>query len=588
LQQAVLFLNYIRNTTINHFLLNHLLLYLFFFISCCCFYNSSSGQTKQDAEKWLQQLNQPYNDSMIVTEIVWMQWNDKSPDYCKQAMQLLQQEAGGNPAKSMMVKLELLKAFTAYKNGQPYEQLTFDNWYKHALQIASELDDEYLVQACCYNMGMHYLGNRNYEAGLFYWIKAIELAEKLGSVKKKINGAKAMASSYLYTTHNYEASISYCNDILQNPPHELDGSSLVGVYNNLGLCYRATGKYDSALYNFSKSAEAAQQINLGVWVGIARGNMGDVLNLEHKPEQAIVLWQQDVDSCLKYGEWDNAGLSMAFISEYLFNKGEKQKGLALMQRARQLTGGRPADLLVIQRIKAAFFRQLGQYDSAFIFLDKYHRLNDSLNTIIARSNYRQLKLRLDFESNASQYKLIRKEKEAETTRRNFLLAALAIALLAAWLLLNRQRLKYKLAIQQKRMAENEAQSAKDQLQLFTQTLLEKNEQIEQLSSQLHHIRQQSDDELIHQTILTDEDWNRFRQLFEKAHPGFFDRLKKAAPDITTAETRLAALLKLNLDSKQMASMQGISLSSLRGNKTRLRQRLSIAIDNGLEEFTRNL
>jgi len=34
--------------------------------------------------------------------------------------------------------------------------------------------------------------------------------------------------------------------------------------------------------------------------------MGDVLNLENNPKQAIGLWEQDVDSCLKYGEWDNA------------------------------------------------------------------------------------------------------------------------------------------------------------------------------------------------------------------------------------------------------------------------------------------
>lgn len=568
--------------------MKRLWLYIFFFLSSICLFLNSSAQTKQDAVKWLQQLEQPYNDSMVVTEIVWMQWRDRSGNYCMQAMQLLQNEAGANPGKPMVVKLELLKAYAAHANHSLYEQLSFDAWYKKALQGASELGDEYLIQACCYNMGMHFLQSNNYEAGLFYWIKAIELAEKLGGTRRRINGAKAMASSYLHTTHNYEAGINYCNDILQYPLYELDPVDLMGVYNNLGLCYKAIGKYDSALYNFSKAAEIAEEINLGVWVGIAKGNMGDVLYLEHQPEKAVELWQEDVDSCLKYGEWDNAGLSMAFISEYLFNKGERQQGIALMQRAQQLTGGRPRDLLVIQRINASFFRQLGQYDSAFIFLDKYHRLNDSLNTVITRSNYRQLKLQLDFDNNANQYKLIRKEKEVETTRRNFLLAALAIALLAAWLLLNRQRLKYKLAIQQKRIAENEAVSARDQLQLFTQTLLEKNQQIEQLSRQLHHMQQQSEDELIHQTILTDEDWSRFRQLFEKAHPGFFELLKKAAPDITTAEIRLAALLKLNLDSKQMASMQGISLSSLRGNKTRLKHRLNIVMENGLEDFIRNL
>jgi len=546
----------------------------------------SVAQTKDDAERWLLELNRPYIDSVIITERIWREWESKPADFCVHAIELLRKEAG-DASLSLTAKLEILEGYVAFRNGPYGEKRSFGDWYKAALQKATELGDEHLLQAGCYYWGRHCLVLGDYETGLFYWIKGIELAEKLGFTERVIDGAKTMATSSLYTTHNYEAAIGYCNDILQHSPR-VSLADQVGVYNNLGLCLRATGKYDSAYYNFSKAAEAAQSLRLGVWVGIARGNMGDVLNLQNRPEQAMPLWQQDIDSCLKYGERDNAGLTMAFMSEYLFNKGERSKGLALLQKAQGYSGWRAGDRIILLRIKSGFFATLKQYDSALLFLDQYHRLNDSMNTLISRSNYKQLKLRLDFDNNTNQYKLIRNEKQAETTRRNFLLAALVAVLITGWLLLNRQRLKYKLAVQQKHIAESEARSARDQLHLFTQTLLEKNRQIDQLSRQLDDIQRTSDNELISQTILTDEDWNRFRELFEKAHPGFFDQLKRKAPDITTAEIRLAALLKLNLDNKQMASMQGISLSSLRGNKTRLRQRLNIAVEDGLEEFIRNL
>jgi len=62
-----------------------------------------------------------------------------------------------------------------------------------------------------------------------------------------------------------------------------------------------------------------------------------------------------------------------------------------------------------------------------------------------------------------------------------------IGLLAAWLLLNRSG-SNKSCYPTKTDAENEAQFAKDQLRC-SPTLLEKTNQIEQLSSQLHHIRQ---------------------------------------------------------------------------------------------------
>jgi tetratricopeptide (TPR) repeat protein len=565
---------------------HHVIRYLISLIFCACFCTTVFPQTKQDAEQWLPALNDPKNDTQIVIEPMWTEWSQKDSTYLNRAMQLIEEEVGSDPSKIMEVKLMLLKGYVACVGDRNYEGTDCIGWCKRALQGATALDNKHLQQGAFSIMALYYHRSRNYDPGLFYSLKSIELAEELQFSRPGVNGMKVAASSVLYNTHNYEVAIKFCRDIL-SVPEGVATSSLIAVHNNTGLCYRAMGRYDSAIYHFNRAAETAQQNNLGVWVGIARGNVGDVLNLQHRPDEAMPLWQQDVDSCIKHFEWENAGVSMALISEYYLNRGELPKAKSLLKRAQEIAGFRPTDRLLMLRIRSAFYRKEGLYDSAIHFLDKYYGLQDSLNAVIARTNYEQLKLRLDYDNNTSQVKLIRHEKEAEITRRNFLLVALAIALFAGWLLLNRQRLRYKLAVQQQRFAESEAQSARDQLELFTQTLLEKNKQIEELSGQLHDIQQRSDDELIRQSILTDEDWTRFRQLFERAHAGFFDRLKKSAPGITTAETRLAALIRLNLDTRQMASMQGISVSSVRGNKTRLRQRLNIG-ENGLEEFVGNL
>jgi DNA-binding CsgD family transcriptional regulator len=47
------------------------------------------------------------------------------------------------------------------------------------------------------------------------------------------------------------------------------------------------------------------------------------------------------------------------------------------------------------------------------------------------------------------------------------------------------------------------------------------------------------------------------------------------PDITVAELRMAALTRLHLDTKQMASMLGISHDSVYKIKQRLRKRLHL-------------
>ena len=86
------------------------------------------------------------------------------------------------------------------------------------------------------------------------------------------------------------------------------------------------------------------------------------------------------------------------------------------------------------------------------------------------------------------------------------------------------------------------------------------------------------------TILTEDDWDKFKLLFEKIYPTFFHRLKTTTPDITVAEQRMAALILLQLTTRQMASMQGISPDSVHKARQRLRHRLSVSNETNLERF----
>jgi hypothetical protein len=172
------------------------------------------------------------------------------------------------------------------------------------------------------------------------------------------------------------------------------------------------------------------------------------------------------------------------------------------------------------------------------------------------------------------------------------------------LAVNRQRLKEKLKTgkaeqeklrmeQEKLLMEREAASAKDQLKMFTENIVEKTNLIEKLEMQIKGKEATSEQhsiisELSHQTILTEGDWSKFKSLFEKIYPGFFINLKVKFPDITLAEQRMAALTRLQITPKQMASMLGISVDSVHKTRQRLRQRLRINPESSLEEIMINI
>jgi DNA-binding CsgD family transcriptional regulator len=90
--------------------------------------------------------------------------------------------------------------------------------------------------------------------------------------------------------------------------------------------------------------------------------------------------------------------------------------------------------------------------------------------------------------------------------------------------------------------------------------------------------------LKHYSILTEDDWNEFRTLFEKVQIGFFDKLKQQFPDLTPSEQRLLALMKLKLSKREMAGMLGIAPDSIKKTRQRIRKKINVMDDVALEEL----
>jgi DNA-binding CsgD family transcriptional regulator len=132
-------------------------------------------------------------------------------------------------------------------------------------------------------------------------------------------------------------------------------------------------------------------------------------------------------------------------------------------------------------------------------------------------------------------------------------------------------------------------AAQAQLAIFTEGLTEKTQLIEALQSRLSEREFSAEQaeyirELSRHYILTDEDWDRFRDLFGRVYPGFFARLRQDVPDITLAEMRMAALCKLQIQARDAAGLLGISPNSVHKTRQRLRQRLGLSPETDLEAY----
>src|SRR3569832_2943589 len=76
--------------------------------------------------------------------------------------------------------------------------------------------------------------------------------------------------------------------------------------------------------------------------------------------------------------------------------------------------------------------------------------------------------------------------------------------------------------------------------------------------------------------MSDErDWNLFESSFNEAHENYFKKLKAQHPDLVPNDLKLCAYLRMNMNSKEMASLLNISLRGVEIRRYRLRKKLNL-------------
>lgn len=90
--------------------------------------------------------------------------------------------------------------------------------------------------------------------------------------------------------------------------------------------------------------------------------------------------------------------------------------------------------------------------------------------------------------------------------------------------------------------------------------------------------------LLNNNMNSEDDWKMFLIKFEEKHTGFFKKMKALYPQLTNNDLRLCACLKLNLETKEIASLMNLSVRAVENSRYRLRKKLNIQPSQNLNEF----
>ncbi|GAA4305191.1 helix-turn-helix and ligand-binding sensor domain-containing protein [Compostibacter hankyongensis] len=85
-----------------------------------------------------------------------------------------------------------------------------------------------------------------------------------------------------------------------------------------------------------------------------------------------------------------------------------------------------------------------------------------------------------------------------------------------------------------------------------------------------------------------DEWKLFEEGFNTVHETFFKKLLERYPGLSPQDLKLAAYLKMNLSSKEIAPLLNISVRGVEIKRYRLRKRLDLPQDQNLTEFMMNI
>ncbi|WP_375559210.1 tetratricopeptide repeat protein [Bernardetia sp. OM2101] len=475
------------------------------------------------------------------------------------------------------------------------------------LELAQKNDFKKGVFINYENTGVIYAEKGDADKAMEYFLKAIVYKEENLPSTSLVEIYRQIGILF-FKQKEYQESEKYFKEALVVAQKE-NNPIIYEVYFNLATLYSKLKKFEESESYFDKCLE---QKNIsyrekgGVYLN--RGNMYQRMK---KLKEAEESYQKALDILPKeetktLGKIYNSLTDVALkTGRYTLAEKYAQKGLEYAEKSQNIRSA----IYARRNLSYAYYLS-GSYKNAFEVLEEYRKLSDSLIQMTNTENLNELEKKYQNEKKQNEIEKLKQEqilyteREQATKTRNILFLIIAIiTTIVLLLILQLQKTRYKRDIATKerekenqkqiqllelREKELQIQQYKEQLHRHTHNLLQKNLVLSELREELNSLKEFEDEEqkykkqkieeLINGRILTEEDWQNYKQIFSNVYPRFFEKLKNDFPKISKAEKRIATLLKLGLSQYDMATILGISEESARKGKYRLRQRLGVESD----------
>jgi tetratricopeptide (TPR) repeat protein len=510
-----------------------------------------------------------------------------------------------NKAKAMYDEISSLEGHILVKSGMSIFEFDRGN-LDAALHIQdtvitllkTKINDSVALARAYGIKGSIHIQKGNYRIALTQILEQIKILETLDQKVMLADSYNNLAAIEL-TNENYKKSIDYNLKALAIYKEYNDTFYQAIANNDIGMAYYNMEDYNKAetyLQNGLKLAQDIENINLEATI---LANLGITNTKLGRYEQALVFGKKslrivkEINSKNKIVENLN-GLGVTYSA-----MGDEISAIAYFDQVIPLADsiGNKAFQSLAYMERATSYANVNNHKKAYNDLKVYLKLKDSIYNKNKSKQIEEMRAIFDTEKKEQQIaqqeieiELLEEKEKVSNLQKILLGGGLGLSLLLLGFGFYGFRQKAKSSQLEKEKIEAELLYKKKELTTHALHLAKKNEVLEGLKQKAKKLKQAGNigegyQELIKTINFDQQDdqvWENFTRYFEAVHKDFEKEALEKFPDITKNELRLIALLKMNLSSKEIATILNISSDGIKKARQRLRKKMNLSSKESLE------
>ncbi|MEO1032321.1 MAG: transcriptional regulator [Bacteroidota bacterium] len=451
----------------------------------------------------------------------------------------------------------------------------------------------------------------DYAGAMSYFVKAKETFFRIGDSSNVANIMHNMGVLYRFmgeypkSIESYKSAISILETLNSNE------KGIAAGYNMLGVSYRKVNQLDSALYCYEKAKSIFRDLDREEDLHRVNGNMAVLYNVKKQYHKSLQLNLENLAYYTELGNKSSMASTNYNVSTSYFRMEDYPNAMIYAR----------ASLKVAQeeglkhRVSKAYNRisniqnKTRDFEQALVNYKLFKKHSDSL---INDENLRKIQ-RLEIQSEFREEKLVdslQLVKEREVAEANLEVLAKKKRVQFQWMLIGlilfagliiyiyvKQKAKRRYMSLQNKLLSTEIEHKKKDLTNFAINISKNQEWVKVLSDKLNDVKNDSEvkhnkafkelESEIKNHMWIDESTKEFYSQIDTLSSAFYERLKNSFTNLTKTDIRLCSLIKLNMDSKQIAILQNISPSSVKMSRYRLRKKLNLNPDQDIYAFLRD-